>query len=200
MSQSVLVEKLTIFKELTKVSKHILERPKYTTIGKTRRQTARIPKIAEADLKYIAGVLFNSNPIYHMVFKTDTKDKLCGIVIESDFESSTKKIENTINRTFDMIVGVNRNQFEVLEMLTLIINESVSKSFNTFGVFSSKDELKQYIETFIPQLEECMKALETIENPNKKCMMRICKANLHLANVINSSTVKQNSQLAWEYK
>ena len=101
MSQNVLVEKLTMFKELHKLADKIKSRPEFTYVGKQRYRTENIPKVAETDNMFITGILYNCNPLYHLSFITDsTGNKMQGVHIESDFECMTD-IEDYINKNFD---------------------------------------------------------------------------------------------------
>ena len=183
MSQNVLVEKLTMFKELHKLADKIKSRPEFTFVGKQRYRTENIPKVAETDSMFITGILYNCNPLYHLSFITDsTGNKMQGVHIESDFKCM-EGIETYINENFDFNIK-EKDQFKLLETLNTLINIKLSISLDTQGVFLSNDEFNKYIDRFIEDIVPCYEAIKDIDFNSKKTILRIIKSNIEFANNI----------------
>ena len=183
MSQNVLVEKLTMFKELHKLADKIKSRPEFTFVGKQRYRTENIPKVAETDSMFITAILYNCNPLYHLSFITDsTGNKMQGVHIESDFKCM-EGIETYINENFDFNVK-EKEQFKLLETLNTLINIKLTISLDTQGVFLSNDEFNKYIDRFIDDIVPCYEAIKDIDFNSKKIILRIIKSNIEFANDI----------------
>ena len=183
MSQNVLVEKLTILKELHKLADRIKSRPEFTFVGKQRYRTENLPKVAETDAKFISAIIYNCNPLYHLSFITDrTGEKLEGVHVHSDFDCM-KEIEEYININFDFKKN-QKDQFKVLEQLTILINIKLSVSFEYQGVFLSNDEFNKYIDRFIDDIVPCYETIKNIDFNSKKTILRIVKENIEFANTI----------------
>lgn len=189
MSQSVLVEKMKIFKELYKLALKIKKRPEYTFINTSggrspqRVRTENLPKIAETDSRFIIGTLYNSNPLYHLIFVTDeSKEKIKGVYIESDFDCF-KEIQDYINDNYYFDTK-EKDQFKILENLTNLINMKLTATFENVGIFQSNEELNKYFDEFIKFITPCYEAIETIDFNSKKTILRIIKENIQFATTI----------------
>ena len=185
---SVLVEKMKMFKELNILADKIKERKKYTKIGKQIYLTEKCYKIAEGDSKFISAVLFNSNPVYHIIFKCNESNEICGFTIEHDFDSSLTSIIEKINEEYDWKVAQKRkDQFTILEDITDILNKEILEVYKKNGMFNTQTEIEKYFRLFDEQLENCIKALEKMDYNSKNTMIRICNKNLQFTRDIKNN-------------
>ena len=191
MSQSVLVDKMKMLKELYVLADKINKRPEFTFIGKQRYRTENLKGIAQTDSKFITAIIYNSNPLYNLSFITDrTGEILKGVHIESDF-TCTDEIQKYINENFYFNKTKSiKDQFKVLEDLNTLINTKLAVSFEAGGVFSSNKELVEYIDRFIKYIEPCYEAIKNIDFNSKKTILRIVKDNIQLAHTIKDTIDK----------
>ena len=177
MEQSISLQKLKLFKQLDELATKIKERPKYTTVNKQRFKTENIPIYAQGDAKFVSAFIANCNPLCDIGFIVDEKkNKAKGVVIKTDLEISIDELQNSINENYDF--AKSKNEFQILEDITLIINGSLISIYQEKGTFNTQNEIHTYLETFKKYLENCKEALKCFDFNSKKTILSICQLNI----------------------
>lgn len=178
-NESILVKKLQMFIELDKLSDLISSREKYITDNKGRRMLkSNCSSIVEGDIKYISSVLYNSNPLYHLDFIIDNKNRIIGIKIGTDHEDLFNGVEEKINSSWNWKkYWHNRDEFKILLDLNKYINDGL-RSFFDKQIFYEDDDLHKYFVDLEPLLDKSINTLKDMDFKSKSTVISICKENL----------------------